>query len=189
MRIILPKTFCEIDPCYGPLFFLAGPIRGGDDWQAECCKEIREYIPNFYAAVPSHYKEDHPLMPYRIVGDDKYFPRQLNWERHYLELAANTGCIIFWLPCESKINPRGGTEPYAMDTRGELGEWRARLMFDPKRLGVVVGAEMLFPGRDQIKRNFDLATKSDFHMWSTLENTVGAAVHKVREKEVYVGPF
>ena len=181
MRIILPKTFCEVDPTYGPVFFLAGPIRGGDDWQAKCCAEIQQFLPNFYAVVPSHYNDQHWLWKYRVEGSVNHFPRQLNWERYYLELASNLGCIIFWLPAESKINPRGGTDPYAMDTRGELGEWRGRLMSDPKRIGVVVGAEMLFPGRDQIKRNFSLAIKSEFHIWSTLENTVGAAVRHAKE--------
>ncbi len=170
---------CEIDPAYGPLFFLAGPIRGGDDWQATCCEELREHLSSFYAAVPCRYQDTHHLARFFADSEEYYFDRQLTWERHYLDAAAAAGCVIFWLPCESKEWPRTGKDPYAMDTRGELGEWRGRLMHDPA-LRVVIGAEPGFPGLSQIQRNFNLATKSDFPVYSTLEETVAAAVKKVR---------
>lgn len=35
MKIILPKTLCRIDPNYGLLFFLAGPVLGADDLASE----------------------------------------------------------------------------------------------------------------------------------------------------------
>lgn len=179
MKIALPKTLCKIDPNYGPLFFLAGPVRGGDDWQTKCCEEIRKHLPNFHAALPCRYQEDHPLIPFRMTGKDDHFDRQLTWERHYLDMAAATGCIIFWLPNESKVNPRVGSDPYAMDTRGELGEWRGRLMHDPN-LRVIIGAEPDFPGLSQIQRNFSFATKSDFPIYGTLVETVTAAIAKVQ---------
>lgn len=178
MKIILPKTLPDIDPAYGPFFFIAGPVAGGDDWQAVCCEEIRKHIPNFYAALPCWYEETHPLMPFRVTGGEDYFDRQLTWERHYLEIAATTGCIIFWLPCESRTAPRNDGHPYAMDTRGELGEWRGRLMHNPN-LRVVIGAESDFPGLSQIQRNFDFATGSHFPIYSTLTETVTAAIGKV----------
>ena len=90
-------------------------------------------------------------------------------------MAAMVGCLIFWLPCESKIYPRTGGEPYAMDTRGELGEWRGRLMNDPD-LRIVIGAEPGFPGLSQISRNFSLATKSDFPIYGSLAETIAAAI-------------
>ncbi len=179
MRIILPKTLVEIDPNYGPLFFLAGPVRGGDDWQTKCCDEIWKHLDTFYAALPCRYQEDHPTTPFRIAGKEGCFDRQLPWERHYLELAATSGCVIFWLPSESKVNPREGTDPYAMDTRGELGEWRGRMMFDSK-LRVVIGAENDFPGLSQIQRNFNQALMMDFPIYPTLAETVAAALVKVQ---------
>lgn len=179
MKIVLPKTLCEIDPNYGPLFFLAGPVRGGDDWQTKCCEEIRKHVPHFYSAIPCRYSETHSLIPFRMTGNEDHFDRQLTWERHYLDIAATKGCIIFWLPCESTTNPRKGNDPYAMDTRGELGEWRGRMMHD-SNLRVVIGAEPGFPGLSQIRRNFSFATRSDFPICATLSETVAAAIEKVR---------
>jgi len=179
MRIILPKTLCDIDPDYGPFFFLAGPVRGGGDWHVQCCEEIRKHVPHFYAALPCRYAADHPLMPFRLGGKEGHFAHQLSWERHYLALAATSGCLIFWLACESKTEPRTDGNPFAMDTRGELGEWRGRMMSD-RNLRVVLGAESGFPGLDQIRRNFDEALgDSEFVIYPTLAETVAAAVAKV----------
>lgn len=36
----------------------------------------------------------------RHPGNNGRSERQLEWEKHYLELAAKNGCIIFWLPVE-----------------------------------------------------------------------------------------
>ncbi len=179
MRVLLPKTLYETDPSYGPVFFLAGPVRGGDDWQADACREIQKHIPHFYAALPCRYPEHHPLMRFCTGGKENHFDRQLSWERHYLTLSSENGCLLFWLPAESKKNPREGNEPYAMDTRGELGEWRGRLMHNPG-LRIVVGAEEGFPGLSQIQRNFNFAMNSDFPIYPTLAETVAAGVAKAQ---------
>jgi hypothetical protein len=180
MKIVLPKTECRIDPTYGPLFYLAGPVRGGDDWQKKCCEEIQKIQPHFYAAIPYYHTREvyFPLMDQAIEGVPDAFLSQLNWERHYMDYAAakEKGCIIFWLPEESKVNPRPpGSGPYAMDTRGELGEWRGRMIYD-QTIRVVVGAEEGFPGLSQIKRNFDAALDRDFPIFPTLKETVEAAL-------------
>lgn len=176
VRILLPKTKSVIapHPC-DPLFFLAGPVRGGDDWQYQACIKIQRHLSQFYAALPCRYEETHPLMQYRMGGNTDFFDRQLTWERYYLERASEEGCIIFWLPEESKLNPREGNEPYAMDTRGELGEWRGHRKYRPN-VRLVVGAEKGFPGLSQIERNFRLALGYDFPIYPTLEATVWAAV-------------
>lgn len=179
MRIILPKTQTTVSRTYGPIFFLAGPVRGGGDWQTACCHEIGRHTPHFYAAIPSRYAPAHELMKSRWPGIEDHFDRQLTWERYYLDMAAMSGCIIFWLPCEDKRVPRGGDEPYAMDTRGELGEWRGRLMSN-SGLRVVIGAESGFPGLSQIQRNFNFATRTEFPIYPTLAETVGAAVVKAK---------
>ncbi len=179
MKIVLPKTSCHLDFSYGPGFFLAGPVKGGDDWQYACCQEIRKHIANFYAVIPCPYPKDHPLQKFRMEGNDNLFDRQLNWERHYLDEIGRYGCILFWLPCESKIKPRGDGGPYASDTRGELGEWRGRLMHN-RNLRVVIGAESAFPGLDVIHRNFNLATRAFFPIYETMEKTVAAAVARAK---------
>lgn len=179
MKILLPNDLCRVLPAHGPLFFLAGPVRGGDDWQRRCCEEIRGYIQHFYAAIPCCYQEGHPLLRFRAVDIKNYFDRRTIWERHYLNMAATDGCIIFWLPCESKTSPCADNNPYAMDTRGELGEWRGRLMND-HNLRVVIGAEPDFPGLSQIQCNFNLGLGFEFPIYSTLSQTILAAIQQVK---------
>jgi hypothetical protein len=109
-----------------------------------------------------------------MPGRQDFFERQTDWERHYLDMAADkwpTGCIIFWLGDQRK--PRPDNLPYAMDTRGEIGEWRGRMMHNPA-LRVVMGAEEDFPGLRQIKRNFELALP-DFPIYDTMEEVVERA--------------
>ncbi len=179
MRILLPKMRCEIERNYGPFFFLAGPVRGGNNWQVDACAEIGKHVARFYAAVPCREHQVLSLSQYRVAGTGLDFDRQLTWERYYLRQAGQEGCVIFWLPRESKIDPRGGDEPYAMNTRGELGEWRAHLMYNPN-MRVVVGAEPGFYGLSEIKRNFNLALGHDFPVHDTLSDTVAAAMKEIK---------
>lgn len=183
MKILTPKSFYKPDPEYGPLFFLAGPVRGGDDWQKKCCEEIEKLIPNFYAAIPYYHNagEIFPLLEKGEASnsDEIVFARQLDWERYYLEYAAKHGCIIFWLPEESKTNPRGpGEGAYATDTRGEIGRWSVELKYNPT-YRVVVGAEPGFPSVSQIERNFGFDQSKEVRFPGTLTETVREAVGKV----------
>lgn len=176
MKILLPKAVHLVPPTV-PLFFLAGPVRGGGDWQAECCVELHKRLPEFYVALPCRYNEHHPLTKHQPIahGTVGTFDRQLDWETHYLEQASRSGGIIFWLPCEDKENPREGHEPYAMETRRELGEWMGRLIHE-KSARVTVGAEAGFPGLSQIERNFRRVAGNGFTIHASLQQTVAAAV-------------
>lgn len=181
MKIIQAKSLCEVDFSYGPLFFFGGPIKGGGDWQYRGCLELQKHLEHFYAVIPNRYTEEHPLLRFAMPIKE-LFPRQTKGERHYLEIAATCGgCVIFWLECESKEQPRTDKNPYARDTYGEVGEWRGRLMHDPN-LSVVVGAQKEFPGLDVIQQNFNYALKTQFPIYATLEETVEAAVQKTRQK-------
>lgn len=179
MKVILPKGHAADIlrfPGRYPIFFLAGSVAGGDDWQYRMCQSLQKRLKeDFFVAIPCRYDADHPLQAFRAEDMDRPFDRQLAWERHYLGLASRKGCIIFWLPCESQSSPRADGLPYAMDTRGELGEWRGRLMYD-KTLKAVVGAEAGFPGLDVIQRNFNLALSCDFPIYGSMEETVNASV-------------
>jgi hypothetical protein len=182
LHILIPKTHIEIDPKI-PVFFLAGPVRGGDDWQKDCCTLLEKYIPDqdFYVAIPYYVDilpKNHNAVTKKVEGDQNYFPRQLDWERYYIELASKQGCLMFWLPVESKTNPRIGGGPYATDTRGELGEWRGRMMYD-KSARVVIGGQEGFDGLDIIQRNFKHALGDTFQLYDTLEHLVVAAVKKI----------
>ena len=181
MKIIVPKTLVQIKPGYGPLFFLAGPIQGGDDWQRNCYEEIRKHLPHAYVAIPYYDNSEmsFPLMSQAIEGTDAdgRFEHQLDWERHYLALAAKQGCIIFWLPEESKLKPRT-SGAYATDTRGEIGRWSVELKYNPQ-YRIVIGAEPKFPSLSEIHRNFIADQGFDFQFHSTLTETVAAALKKV----------
>ena len=180
MQILVPKHYVKTEDLEGPLFFLAGPIRGGDDWQKTCAELIAKKLPECSIAIPYyHSKELHfPLLDIAAQGDVTFFERQLNWERHYIEEAAKHGCLIFWLPNESKVNPRTDGA-YATDTRGEIGRWSIELKYNPT-YRIVVGAEPEFPSLDVLHRNFNFDQGKDVVFYKTLEELVDAAIEKVR---------
>jgi len=184
MRIVLPNTHCRILPGHGPYFYLAGPVRGGGDWQKKCCEEIQKIIPHFYVAIPysHHSKESFPLMNQGMQDTPNIFPSQLAWKRHYMKHAAKHGCLIFWLPEENKENPRLPEEgSYATNTRGEIARWSVELKYNPSH-NIVVGAEPLFPSLSQIQRDFSLdqGQESTFH--TSLEAMVRVAIDKASVK-------
>lgn len=186
MKIILPKTLVPTTNLAGfPLFFLAGPVRGGDDWQSRCAflleESLRDKVAEFHVAIPHRYENGHVALRHEAEGKEE-FVRQLPWERHYLDLASGwepgiaNACILFWLPCESTVNPREDG-PYAQDTYGELG-WVRGMARAKKDLRVVIGAEPDFHGYSQIKRNAQADFGPDFRIYSSLEETVEAAIKK-----------
>lgn len=176
MNLLLPKTFVDLQPTNLPLFFLAGPIKGGDNWQATCSEMLTERLPSCTIASPRHYTQTHRLFQYKITGEEDMFERQTDWERFYLYRAALDGCIIFWLPRESLTEPRTDGSPYARDTYGELGEWRGHLQHY-RNLRVAIGAEADFPGLSVLTRNFKLALGQDYPIYTSLEETIAAAIN------------
>ena len=184
MRLILPKKRVDFRDSRTPIFFLAGPILGARDWQADACGFVG-FNCDFQCNIanPRRYPGTHPFWDNEketdpdseIIGED--FPHQTAWEAHYLELAgeiAERGCIIFWLPCESMTNPRADGNPYSMDTRGEIGEWRWRKKCNPG-VRIVIGAEENFPGLRTIRRNTDRVLGSDFPIYTSFKETMLAA--------------
>ena len=119
-NIILPKT--RIDKIDLPVIFLAGPIRGAPRWHDRAL-EFLDKQEGIYVASPSVMLRREYLD--RALKSDKVFLHQLDWEAHYLEIASKKGSILFWLPNqveEMPINQKTGFyEPYARDTRPELG--------------------------------------------------------------------
>jgi hypothetical protein len=174
VRLILPKSHPDLGReglADLPMFFLAGPIRGGGDWHARMSVLLARRAGDCLIVNPSRYGEGHPDYRHRLVGAENRFPHQTAWERHYLSEAAQTwprGCIVFWLARESAEHPRTDGQPYAMDTRGEIGEWRGRLMRD-RSLRVAIGGDPDFPGLRTIRRNTDLALGPDFPIFETME--------------------
>jgi hypothetical protein len=182
MKLILPKTHVFPDRSM-PFFFLAGPIRGGGDWQTRIMESLLRTVGNdFTIANPSRYPLNHPAHHLRESGDETYFKRQLEWERFYLEYAAKyapCGAILFWLGREDREKPRTEDLPYARDTYGELGEWRGRMMHDPS-LRVLIGADPDFPGLDVIHRCYKAAIDPGFLISVSIDELAERAAELVK---------
>ena len=183
MTIYVPKRIVPLTPTVkSPLLFLAGPIRGGGDWQASMAETIIDHDPNTQITCPSRWNNSHRLVrhfhqPFSQAGN-----RQLEWERHYLHqagLAQNVpGCVIFWLGLEDKERPHPGPEPYAMDTRREIGKFTAYAEMMPTR--VVVGGDKAFHGLDVILFEFRAAFRGTFPFYETMSEVVEAALTTAR---------
>ncbi|MEK7202239.1 MAG: hypothetical protein AAB669_01785 [Patescibacteria group bacterium] len=174
-QLILPKLLVLDRNIIQPLFFTAGPIKGGGNWQEKAWDYLANQLNEMAAAIPRRWKSDHRLFAHRATGQEDAFDRQTLWERHYMQRASRWGCLVFWLPCESKTEPRTDGQPYARDTYGELGAWRSRLgdsTFDK----VVIGAEPDFPGLSVITCNINEDLGREFPIYSTLEETLDQAI-------------
>jgi hypothetical protein len=204
INLILPKNFYLIPDLYEKkqhVYFLAGPIRGAEDWQKDAIKILSEKDPGCYIACPRRYTEDHELFQYSLPDNSneysfaegdmnqvelKPFENQTTWERYYLNLASFYGSIIFYLPCEDQQNPRPKEDgPYAQDTYGELGRWiiksakKLSLHDEGKgtaRVHLVVGADKNFFGLRTIQRNFNGDHYTEYPIYSSLEETIDAAI-------------
>lgn len=185
LHLILPSTQATLKKTYYelPLYFLAGPIAGGDDWQMKLTDMLVKNVGDCIVVNPSRYGPKHPLYRFRLNGTHE-FPSQTLWERHYLRKAGfewpGRGCIIFWLPGESERHPRTDGNPYAVDTRGELGEWRGHLMYNPAQVRLVIGAEPDFPALRTIKRNFDAALGRNYTIYDSMRAVVDCAARYTR---------
>jgi hypothetical protein len=131
--VLLPPIITPID---GPLVFLAGPIQGAPDWQAEAIQWFAEHAPTLAIASPRRLDRS---------GEFDY-ATQVEWETHYLRRAATCGVILFWLARESEHVPG---RAYAQTTRFELAEWKVRHERDGVRL--VIGIEDGFSGAKYIR--------------------------------------
>jgi hypothetical protein len=134
--LVAPPNYLELT---GPLVFLAGPIQGAADWQAEAIRTLQALSPVLNIANPRHSYSS---------GSFEY-AAQVDWESYHLHRAAAEGVILFWLA-------REGTHrcdrAYAQTSRFELAEWKVRHERDGAKL--VVGIEDGFTGAKYIRRRF-----------------------------------
>ncbi len=193
INLILPKNLIKMSLKKNQhLYFLAGPIRGAEDWQKEAIRMLASKDRDCYIICPCRYTKQHELYHFaaslltanQIVVSK--FRSQTLWERYYLMLASYYGAIIFWLPQENKIAPRRIEDgPYARDTMSEIGRWSIRSAYQlgltinnkiQKRVNIVVGIEKDFLGFKTIKRNLDEDHKKDFSTSSSLKKTIDQAI-------------
>jgi hypothetical protein len=110
----------------GPVLFLAAPYRG-PRWQSEAFDLIQKLDPGMIVASPRRFHSVRHAR-YKATGSLNSFHCQRAWERHYMDLAALRGCVLFWLaaPAESVEGL-----PYGATTRYALGLWSSRWSRDP----------------------------------------------------------
>jgi len=124
----------------GPLVYLAGPIQGTPDWQAEAIAALSDIAPDVHVASPRG--------PDFKGGVEKH----LAWEQACIERAARDGAILFW--CARETSHRCN-RTYAAQMRFELGEWAVKSSIGLARL--VVGFERGFTGGPYLQRRFTLS--------------------------------
>lgn len=183
-QILLPKRWMSTAHLrtpdrIRPFFFLAGPVRGGGDWQRRMVRALQRYAEGCVVAIPCRWGEDHIMARYFVPGPECHFARQLDWELHYISLAAleltTPSALVFWLGLESVARPHPGPEPFAMDTRGEIARWSVHKKYNPA-VRMVVGANLHFHGLSQIQRNINHDLGYEFSVHSTIQETAQAAV-------------
>ncbi|MDR2540725.1 MAG: hypothetical protein LBD11_02855 [Candidatus Peribacteria bacterium] len=199
INLILPKNGVEPDFSNGErLYFLAGPIRGGGDWQKRAVALLGEKDPGCYIASPSPngYMKEHELLEWGLPTNNPAlaysFTRQTLWERYYLQLALENGALIFWLPVEDANIPREKKDgPYARDTYGEIGRWSIYALLEGTY--PIIGAEKEFSGLDQIHVNLredvgkflGQSFGKSFPIYDSLEKTLDEAVMYARVRKEY----
>ena len=167
-RIILPKTHVPMEEDER-LYFLAGPIRGADNWHYDAMDILQQLDPNSYIASPRRtLRED--LEKFRVYGGEN-FSRQRAWEKHYLEYASQHGSILFWLPGETEHNCE---KAFGAITRFEMGQWLERYRQDNSTKWVF-GSNGEFPELSTIQYDMTLDAP-DLKLCSTLQETCEAAV-------------
>jgi hypothetical protein len=134
--VLSPPTVIEFT---GPVVFLAGPIRGAPDWQADAVRLLHSLAPGLHVANPR-----------RVYPPGTFdHAAQVDWETHHLRRAGADGVILFWLADEAAHDC---TRAYAQTTRFELAEWKVRHERDGAKL--VVGVGDRFTGARYIRRRF-----------------------------------
>ncbi len=183
MPIYVPKQIIPLTPTFeSPLLFLAGPIRGGGDWQSYMAEHILDREPSALVACPSRWDNTHRLAHHFHQPFSQADNRQLVWERHYLKQAGLEpnvpGCVLFWLGLESADAPHPGPEPYAMDTRREIGKFTAFAEVMDTR--IVVGGDRRFYGLDVILFELSKAVGRSFPFYETMAEVADNAILTAR---------
>ncbi len=174
------------------VYFFAGPIQGGGNWQEKAIILISAIDPDCIIISPRRCeKTDKLFSEYQHILDQSFpspdaqkieFKNHTEWGRYYLEKAAFLGSIIFYLPKEDVNEPRKDGSPYARDTYGELGRWSVRSGQNKKQIMMTVGIAPEFPGREEIRKNLCEDHQANFKIHDHLNVTINHAVAEVYNK-------
>ncbi len=159
-RVIVVPSYEDVS---GPLIFLAGPIQGAPDWQADAIRIINDRDPGLIIACPRSPP------PWNLT-----IQTQARWEHHYLNYAAHCGATMFWLAREEVHDCR---RAYAQTSRFELGWMMMRHII--QRNHVVIGIERGFSNEPYLRITLgDQAP--DIPIFMTLAETCAEAVRLAR---------
>jgi hypothetical protein len=131
-----------------PLVFLAGPIQGARDWQAEATTQLLAANGTLEVASPRRVSLDSTFV----------YDEQVAWEKAHLARSAQLGAIIFWFAAQDYSQNYEPGRPYAKTTKIEFG--RAFGWYDKQPFPIVVGIE---PGFEPV---VDGAVKEDKYLRS-----------------------
>ena len=167
-QLIIPNTYVEkVD---NPLIFLAGPIRSAPNWQDKAIGILFAKNPDLTIVSPRRGIRD-KIADYVVQGKEDYFSRQRAWERHYLDIASQTGAVLFWLPGELEHNCG---KVYGAMTRVEIGQWMTNYKHD-NSIKFCVGSDGNFSELPTIQYDLSLDAP-DKQIKGSLENTCEEAL-------------
>ena len=165
-RLVLQPP--EIVDVEGRVVFLAGPIQGAPDWQAEAAGIIHKLDDTIVVASP---RKDYA--PGSFV-----YEKQVDWETHFLNRAAKNGAVMFWLAKMAEETPG---RAYAQTSRFELGEWK--MHHQQEKTTLVVGIEDGFGNARYIRRRLEQDCP-DVPILESLEETCQKTIALMGETNV-----
>jgi hypothetical protein len=144
--LLEPKCKIPTEHMWRKIFFLAGPIRGGGEWQMRAANTIWNKYPGSIVADPTRWdklettsvgqkKVEVKFHRQYAIGEKSstHYFSQAPWEKEHMNRAAESGGLFFWFERESIKDPRPKDEGvYAQDTRVETGIWIERVKNSPE---------------------------------------------------------
>lgn len=184
MQTIRPIEFLEIPKWAYPIF-LAWPIRWAWWWQAEARRYLEEKTKSLVMSIividPSRDIIDWIWAKKLTPWYENRFYRQREWERYYLDSAANNWwTVLFWLPNQKDIIPNNPdwtqVKSYWSTTRQEL--WTAMIRYP---LSITVWIDEKFPERSIIEDDLKFYTSNkEFIVHKSLEETCNMVIDKIK---------
>ena len=141
-----------------PVIFLAGPIQNAPDWHGKVILGLFDKL-RFPVTIASP----------KIVGNKPNnwtYEKQVNWESKYLNKAAESGIIIFWLANQANENSE---RSYAQTTRFELSEWFTKYKIN-QNINLIIGIEPGFRGERYIR--YRISTESNIQIVNKIQNSI-----------------
>lgn len=120
--------------------FLAGPIQGAPNWQAQAVNRLQDYD----SAIGAHVFN--PRRPF--LAENFNYEQQVMWEKAYLRRAARFGAIIFWFARQDPKLPYEKGRAYAQTSRIEFGRVMGWLDTQPD-IKLSIGVEPGYSGSEK----------------------------------------